>query len=73
MSTEAMAVVGGVLASIPGSLLIAWVALRARAGREWEVRPAAQQYPPVVVIQGGQPVAPSLPIVALPAGVMPEE
>jgi hypothetical protein len=60
MGTEAMAVVigvvCGVVASIPASLLILAVSVR-RNGRqeEWRQTRPANQMPPVVVIQGGQP------------------
>ena len=60
MSTEAMAVVIGVVcgvaASIPMSLLI--LILTGRTGRGNGGQAEAQRsYPPVVVIQGGQPLS----------------
>lgn len=63
MSTEAMAVVIGIIcgvaASIPTSLLLLLVlSRRDRAGDdEAERRTRRAQYPPVVVIQGGSPQA----------------
>lgn len=63
MSTEAMAVVigiiCGVLASIPTSLLLLLVLTRRERQKEDEQgRPGrAGSYPPVVVIQGGAPQA----------------
>jgi len=67
MSTEAMAVVigvvCGVLASVPASLLILAVSGR-RNGQQEEWKQARPTVPPVVVIQGGQPSqwnAPQLP------------
>lgn len=73
MSTEAMAVVIGVVcgvaASIPMSLLILIVTSRAGRSNEQAMTQGHGSYPPVVVIQGGQPLqlgqgyAPYLPAV----------
>ena len=60
MSTEAMAVVIGVVcgvaASIPMSLLILIVTSRAGRSNEQAMTQGHASYPPVVVIQGGQPL-----------------
>jgi len=80
MSTEAMAVVIGVVcgvaASIPVSLLIL-LATHAGRGSDQVASQGHASYPPVVVIQGGQPLqlgqgqapyAPFLPAVTNPQG-----
>ncbi len=60
MSTEAMAVVIGVVcgvaASIPMSLLILVVSSRAGRSNDQAMTQGHGSYPPVVVIQGGQPL-----------------
>jgi len=78
MSTEAMAVVIGVIcgvaASIPMSLLILVVTSRAGRGNDQATSQGRAGYPPVVVIQGGQPFqvgqgyAPYPPAVMNPLG-----
>jgi len=57
MSTEAMAVVVGVVCGVAASIPVAILLLivtRDRGSNQTYQPPAQQHYPPVVVIQGGQ-------------------